>query len=97
MGGAATDNATGSGGLLPRLFTLTGSQRLTAVVFCHIVLDVAAGFPLKSMVPCVARTFLSAKRSDRPHFCIFRLKEVYIENLDFAKEIMMSATDSFDK
>ena len=33
-----------------------------AVVFCHIVPDVAAGFPLGNMVPFVARTFLTSFR-----------------------------------
>ena len=40
-----------------------------AVVFCHIAFNVAADFPLGSMMPFVARTFLSI-RSDRPHFCV---------------------------
>ena len=60
IGCAAYRVATASGGLLPRLFTLTArlQWRRVAVVFCHIVPDVAAGLPLTNMVLCVARTFL---------------------------------------
>ena len=37
-------------------------QKTQAVVFCHIIPDVAAGFPLRNAVLSVARTFLSAQK-----------------------------------
>ena len=37
-------------------------QKTQAVVFCHIIPDVAAGFPLRNAVLFVARTFLSAQQ-----------------------------------
>ena len=36
-----------------------------AVVFCHIIPGIAAGFPLKNAVLCVARTFLYASEAER--------------------------------
>ena len=74
IGCAAFPIAREAGGLLPRLFTLTpaiGEPTAGAVVFCHIVPDVAIRFPLESMELCVARTFLLPlpATGDRPHFC----------------------------
>ena len=57
-GCAAAPVARRPGGLLPRLFTLACPAKGRAVVFCHIIPDVAAGFPLRNAVLCVARTFL---------------------------------------
>ena len=39
-------------------------QERRAVVFCHVVSAVTRGFPLESMVLCVARTFLGPRRAD---------------------------------
>ena len=62
-GGAARNVTITSGGLLPRLFTLTAgaTSALVAVVFCHFNPTVAHGFPLRNVMLCVARTFLLAK------------------------------------
>ena len=56
-GGAARCVTTAPGGLLPRLFTLTATS--AAVVFCHLNPTVTHGFPLRNVMLCVARTFLS--------------------------------------
>ena len=56
-GGAARHVAVAPGELLPRLFTLTATS--AAVVFCHLNPEVAPGFPLRNVMLCVARTFLS--------------------------------------
>ena len=61
---AARHLAVAPGGLLPRLFTLALPVEGRAVVFCHVVSAVARGFPLESMVLCVARTFLDPRRAD---------------------------------
>ena len=55
-GGAARCVATAPGGLLPHLFTLTA---IAAVVFCHLNPTVTRSFPLRNVMLCVARTFLS--------------------------------------
>ena len=53
-----------TGGLLPRLFTLTLPESM-AVVFCYAHLP-HDNFPLGSMASCVARTFLSNAAIERP-------------------------------
>ena len=59
-GSAAHCVTTMSGGLLPRLFTLTSTpKRALAVIFCHLNPTVTHGFPLGNVMLCVARTFLS--------------------------------------
>ncbi len=58
-GDAARDVTITSGGLLPHLFTLTGTG--PAVVFCHLIREVTPAFPLRSVALCVARTFLSTR------------------------------------
>ncbi len=55
-GGAAHCVTTMPGGLLPRLFTLTACA---AVIFCHLNPTVTRSFPLRNVMLCVARTFLS--------------------------------------
>ena len=55
-GGAAHCVTTVPGGLLPHLFTLAA---YTAVIFCHLNPTVTHGFPLRNVMLCVARTFLS--------------------------------------
>ena len=72
MGCAATPVAGNAGGLLPRLFTLALPQGGRAVVFCHIHRNVATTFPLESMMPCVARTFL-APRGATDHISAVKL------------------------
>ena len=52
----ASGIATGTGGLLPHLFTLT--PETGAVIFCYISFALTSNFPLGSMALCVARTFL---------------------------------------
>ncbi len=44
--------------LTPPFHPYLSYQIWQAVVFCHIIPDVAAGLPLTNMVLCVARTFL---------------------------------------
>jgi len=60
-GGAAHCVTTMSGGLLPHLFTLTAclTREVAAVVFCHFNPTVTRSFPLRNVMLCVARTFLS--------------------------------------
>ena len=60
-GGAAHRVTTVPGGLLPRLFTLTAipTREVAAVVFCHLNPAVTRSFPLRNVMLCVARTFLS--------------------------------------
>lgn len=41
-----------------RLFTLTLSPKSQGGCFLSLIPDIAASFPLKNAVPCVARTFL---------------------------------------
>ena len=57
-------------GSYPAFSPLPLPQRAAAVVFCHIVPDVTAGFPLENMMLCVARTFLRLLPADgdRSHF-----------------------------
>ena len=57
-GGAACRVATTSGGLLPRLFTLTNRSWRSFSVTLNP--EVTPGFPLGNVMLCVARTFLSA-------------------------------------
>ncbi len=54
----------------PDLSKLT--EKSGAVVFCHVVPDVTAGWPLASMPLWVARTFLPTRpaRGDRAPLCI---------------------------
>ena len=68
MGRTATPCYQVCGELLPRLFTLTPSG---AVIFCYVVLNVAAYRPLTGMEPYAARTFLSRVDgvSDRRAYC----------------------------
>ena len=66
MGRTATPCYQVCGELLPRLFTLTPCG---AVIFCYVVLNVAAYRLLTGMEPCVARTFLSRGASDRQAYC----------------------------
>ncbi len=74
-GGAAGNVTIASGGLLPRLFTLTPAQTVwlgvEAVVFCHLNPTVARSFPLRNVMLCVARTFLRWRVStgDKPPHC----------------------------
>ena len=56
-GGAARCVTTTPGGLLPRLFTLTATS--AAVILCHLNPTVTRSFPLRNVMLCVARTFLS--------------------------------------
>jgi hypothetical protein len=49
-----------------------------AVVFCYMVFALADNFPLGSMVPCVARTFLFQVESDRPAHC---LRQKYVNSV----------------
>lgn len=44
--------------------------------FLSLIPGIAAGFPLKNAVPCVARTFLYGHegRSDRPCLCVAKLQ-----------------------
>ena len=60
-GSAARCVATVPGGLLPHLFTLTAflTREVAAVVFCHLDPAVTRSFPLRNVMLCVARTFLS--------------------------------------
>ena len=60
-GGAARCVTTAPGGLLPRLFTLTAipTREVAAVIFCHFNPAVTRSFPLRNVMLCVARTFLS--------------------------------------
>jgi len=56
-GGAARPVTRTTGGLLPRLFTLaTTWRRLFSVTLNPAV---TRSFPLRNVMPCVARTFLS--------------------------------------
>ena len=71
MGCAASYVTIKSGGLLLHLFTLANPLDEGAVVFCHIVPDVTAGFPLESMAPFVARTFLSVSTERQTSFLRF--------------------------
>ena len=76
IGCAAFPITREAGGLLLHLFTLTPylhqKGRYGAVIFCHIVPDIAVRFLLESMMLFVARTFLLPFLSagDHPHFCI---------------------------
>lgn len=67
--GTAATVTCGTGGLLPRLFTLAPrkkKQNLEAVILCYLSCILADAFPLGSTMPCVARTFLFPLRdSDR--------------------------------
>ena len=60
-GGAARCVATVPGGLLPRLFTLAAvlTRETVAVILCHLNPTVTHSFPLRNVMLCVARTFLS--------------------------------------
>ena len=60
-GGAAHCVTTAPGGLLPRLFTLAAllTRECAAVILCHLNPTVTRSFPLRNVVLCVARTFLS--------------------------------------
>lgn len=44
--------------LTPPFHPYPGPVGLEAVIFCHLIPDVAAGFPLENAMLCVARTFL---------------------------------------
>ena len=60
-GGAARCVTTAPGGLLPRLFTLTAlpTREVAAFILCHLNPTVSHSFPLRNVMLCVARTFLS--------------------------------------
>lgn len=45
-------------GSYPTFSPLPRTRWLEAVIFCHLIPDVAAGFPLENAMLCVARTFL---------------------------------------
>ena len=60
-GGAARCVTTSPGGLLPHLFTLAAvpMHEVAAVILCHLNPTVTHSFPLRNVMLCVARTFLS--------------------------------------
>jgi len=70
--------------LTPPFHPCSPRRRGRAVVFCHVVSAVARGFPLESMVLCVARTFLSPRRAlarenrDGPPGCLYMAAKLRI-------------------
>jgi len=73
--GTAPDITTGTGELLPHLFTLTPDQ-IRSGYFLLPYSTLTDSFPLGNTMLCIARTFLPLPRivSDKPTYCCFGYK-----------------------
>ena len=85
---AACGVAIAPGGLLPRLFTLTSTKGGGGYFLSHYS-TITDSFPLRNMILCVARTFLTphlwATVSDRPPYCLCYITAKLLHFLQFSK------------